>query len=154
LIDSTVFNFCLLGQPLGNQELWKFVHSVYGEELGFSSNDEVDEVPAIGIGTPSSDHQNPGHPHIPSSPSPSLHSAQTSNDDNDSVQQLKLNRVHLHEVCPTFVAPAMCREGRCTQSHLSAGKLAVKISVKMKQRILWSEKKTKQVFPKVNQKRV
>jgi len=86
-----------LGQPLGNQELWKFVHSVYGEELGFSSNDEVDEVPAIGIGTPSSDHQNPGHPHIPSSPSPSLHSAQTSNDDNDSVQQLKLNRVHLHE---------------------------------------------------------
>lgn len=79
-------------QPLGNQELWKFVHSVYGTELGFSSNDEAGTSTSIvcGVGASAGEASplsevNQVQPSISlqqlSSPSPSLHSAQTSNDD-------------------------------------------------------------------------
>ena len=79
-------------QPLGNQELWKFVHSVYGTELGFSSNDEAGASSSIVCGVSASAGEasplsevNQVQPSISlqqlSSPSPSLHSAQTSNDD-------------------------------------------------------------------------
>lgn len=79
-------------QPLGNQELWKFVHSVYGTELGFSSNDEAGTSTSIVCGVSASAGEasplsevNQVQPSISlqqlSSPSPSLHSAQTSNDD-------------------------------------------------------------------------
>jgi len=79
-------------QPLGNQELWKFVHSVYGTELGFSSNDEAGTSSSIVCGVSASAGEasplsevNQVQPSISlqqlSSPSPSLHSAQTSNDD-------------------------------------------------------------------------
>ncbi|XP_046446712.1 protein Aster-B-like isoform X1 [Daphnia pulex] len=82
----------LLDQPLGNQELWKFVHSVYGTELGFSSNDEAGTSSSIVCGVSASAGEasplseiNQVQPSISlqqlSSPSPSLHSAQTSNDD-------------------------------------------------------------------------
>lgn len=82
----------LLDQPLGNQELWKFVHSVYGTELGFSSNDEAGTSTSIVCGVSASAGEasplsevNQVQPSISlqqlSSPSPSLHSAQTSNDD-------------------------------------------------------------------------
>jgi hypothetical protein len=82
-------------QPLGNQELWKFVHSVYGTELGFSSNDEAGTSSSIVCGVSASAGEasplsevNQVQPSISlqqlSSPSPSLHSAQTSNDDSPS----------------------------------------------------------------------
>lgn len=101
-------------QPLGNQELWKFVHSVYGGDLGFSSNEESSghqpsssqpgedrssvinqELPACPL--PSSGSQasaatisGVGGGSNSHSPSPSLHSAQTSNDD-------ELYFHHLHQ---------------------------------------------------------
>ena len=89
-------------KPLGNQELWKFVHSVYGGDLGFSSNEESGQTPSIDasgsrapeeggilpvlalppVGIGGGGGSGGGGPGSNShSPSPSLHSAQTSNDD-------------------------------------------------------------------------
>ena len=87
-------------KPLGNQELWKFVHSVYGGDLGFSSNEESGQTPSIdasgsraaeeggilpvlalppvGIGGGSGGGGPGSNSH---SPSPSLFLARTSNDD-------------------------------------------------------------------------
>ena len=102
------------GQPLGNQELWKFVHSVYGEELGFSSND--DETDAAQLSTPSdvvvhhSRHHHRttggggGGGGLSSSPSLSLHSAQTSNDD-DSLKQLDIRDAREVSIS-LFLSPA------------------------------------------------
>lgn len=98
-------------QPLGNQELWKFVHSVYGTELGFSSNDEAPSSSSIvavgdvcvsasaGETSPLSDTVQPlqqQQQQQHSSPSPSLHSAQTSNDDDSGVHHPVNNRHHRH----------------------------------------------------------
>lgn len=92
----------LLDQPIGNQELWNFVHSVYGAELGFSSHEEegieeagdtgvvghIDVGGGVGGVSPvsSSDLQLLPPTILHSSPSESLHSAQTSNDDPDQLQ--------------------------------------------------------------------
>lgn len=98
-------------QPLGTQELWKFVHSVYGTELGFSSNDEAPSSSSIvavgdvcvsasaGETSPLSDAVQPSlqlqqQQQHHSSPSPSLHSAQTSNDDDSGVHHPVINNRH------------------------------------------------------------
>ena len=97
-------------QPLGNQELWKFVHSVYGTELGFSSNDEAPSPCIVagisasaGEASPLSEAVQPvsiqeHHHQSYSSPSPSLHSAQTSNDEDSGVLHPVVinNRHHRH----------------------------------------------------------
>lgn len=109
--------FAVNNQPLGNQELWKFVHSVYGTELGFSSNDEApssSSIVVVGDGcvsasagetSPLSDAIQPSLISLQqqqqqqqnSSPSPSLHSAQTSNDDDSGVHHpVANNRHHRH----------------------------------------------------------
>lgn len=103
------FFVVVVAQPLGNQELWKFVHSVYGTELGFSSNDEAPSSSSIAVGdvcvsasagetSPLSDTVQPlqQQQQHHSSPSPSLHSAQTSNDDDSGVHHPVNNRHHRH----------------------------------------------------------
>ena len=96
----------LLDQPLGNQELWKFVHSVYGGDLGFSSNEENSSVVSnnssgllpASAGIPLEAIPAAAAPSNASqSPSPSLHSAQTSNDDDLSYVQ---HRFHQVTSCP------------------------------------------------------
>ena len=82
--------------------MWNFVHSVYGAELGFSSHEEegieeagdtgvvghIDVGGGVGGVSPvsSSDLQLLPPTILHSSPSESLHSAQTSNDDPDQLQ--------------------------------------------------------------------
>ena len=47
------FNILIFFQPAPSSELWQWVHSFYGEELGLTSDDEPDYVSPFSV-TPAS----------------------------------------------------------------------------------------------------
>ena len=52
-ISTVVVTSSVYFQPAPSAEMWQWVHSFYGEELGLTSDDEPDYVSPFGI-TPSS----------------------------------------------------------------------------------------------------